>query len=115
VRRGVAEILRKIRCCPLRTTALINAVQVLVLATDAKSKGLSDPDRPDRRRAGIRVPLDPRPPAHHPPSQEFVFEAWSVRARIAAYEAAGVQELIVGFEDPTDLEQVRRFAAEFMG
>jgi hypothetical protein len=32
VRRGVAEILRKIRCCPLRTTALINAVQVLVLA-----------------------------------------------------------------------------------
>ncbi|WP_433262578.1 LLM class F420-dependent oxidoreductase [Actinosynnema sp. CS-041913] len=38
----------------------------------------------------------------------------TVRDRIAAYEAAGVQELIVGFEDPTDESQVRRFAAEFI-
>ncbi|MEU8614545.1 LLM class F420-dependent oxidoreductase [Actinoplanes sp. NPDC048791] len=38
----------------------------------------------------------------------------TVRERIAAYEAAGVQELIVGFDDPTDVEQVRRFAAEFL-
>ncbi len=26
------KIFRKIRCCPLRTTALVNAVQVLILA-----------------------------------------------------------------------------------
>jgi F420-dependent oxidoreductase-like protein len=38
----------------------------------------------------------------------------TVRDRIAAYEAAGVQELIIGFEDPTDVELIRRFAAEFM-
>jgi alkanesulfonate monooxygenase SsuD/methylene tetrahydromethanopterin reductase-like flavin-dependent oxidoreductase (luciferase family) len=38
----------------------------------------------------------------------------TVRDRIAAYEAAGVQELAVGFEDPTSVDQVRRFAAEFI-
>jgi alkanesulfonate monooxygenase SsuD/methylene tetrahydromethanopterin reductase-like flavin-dependent oxidoreductase (luciferase family) len=38
----------------------------------------------------------------------------TVRERIAAYEAAGVQELIVGFDDPTDVTQVRRFAAELL-
>jgi hypothetical protein len=26
------KIVRKIRCCPLRTTALVKAVQVLILA-----------------------------------------------------------------------------------
>ena len=54
-----------------------------------------------------------------PPSQEFLFEAWSVITALARDTstirlAAGVQELIIGFEDPTDVEQVRRFAAEFM-
>jgi F420-dependent oxidoreductase-like protein len=38
----------------------------------------------------------------------------TVRERIAAYAEVGVQELIVGFEDPTSVEQVQRFAAEFM-
>jgi F420-dependent oxidoreductase-like protein len=38
----------------------------------------------------------------------------TVRERIAAYADAGVQELVVGFEDPTSAEQVQRFAAEFM-
>jgi alkanesulfonate monooxygenase SsuD/methylene tetrahydromethanopterin reductase-like flavin-dependent oxidoreductase (luciferase family) len=38
----------------------------------------------------------------------------TVRDRIAAYEAAGVQELAIGFEDPTSVDLVRRFAKEFM-
>jgi F420-dependent oxidoreductase-like protein len=38
----------------------------------------------------------------------------TVRARIAAYEAAGVQELVVSFEDPTSEEQVRRFAKDVL-
>jgi alkanesulfonate monooxygenase SsuD/methylene tetrahydromethanopterin reductase-like flavin-dependent oxidoreductase (luciferase family) len=38
----------------------------------------------------------------------------TVRERIAAFERAGVQELIVGFQDPTSAEQVERFAAAFM-
>jgi F420-dependent oxidoreductase-like protein len=38
----------------------------------------------------------------------------TVRERLAAYEAAGVQELAIGFEDPTDAELVRTFAAEFL-
>lgn len=38
----------------------------------------------------------------------------TVRERLAAYEAAGVQELVVSFEDPTDVEQLRTFAASFL-
>lgn len=38
----------------------------------------------------------------------------TIRQRIAAYEAAGVQELIVRFINPTDLDMIRRFAKEFM-
>lgn len=38
----------------------------------------------------------------------------TVRDRIAAYEAAGVQELAVSFEDPTSEEHVRRFAKDFI-
>jgi F420-dependent oxidoreductase-like protein len=38
----------------------------------------------------------------------------TIRQRIAAYEDAGVQELIVGFEDPTSTEYTERFAHEFM-
>ncbi|MEJ3655484.1 LLM class F420-dependent oxidoreductase [Actinomycetes bacterium KLBMP 9759] len=59
-----------------------------------------------------------------PPGSEFAFPGdlagygligtpETVRARIAAYEAAGVQELIVGFEDATSEEQLRRFAKDF--
>lgn len=39
----------------------------------------------------------------------------TVRERIAAYADAGVQELAVGFQDPTSEEQVRAFAKEFIG
>jgi F420-dependent oxidoreductase-like protein len=38
----------------------------------------------------------------------------TIEERIAAYEAAGVQELALGFEDPTSVEQVRRFAELFI-
>lgn len=38
----------------------------------------------------------------------------TVRRRIAAYEEAGVQQLIVGFHEATDPEAIRRFAKEFI-
>ncbi|MTD52627.1 LLM class F420-dependent oxidoreductase [Amycolatopsis pithecellobii] len=39
----------------------------------------------------------------------------TVRKRIAAFEEAGVQELIVYFEDPTSVRQVEEFARLFIG
>jgi F420-dependent oxidoreductase-like protein len=38
----------------------------------------------------------------------------TVRQRIAAYEEAGVQELLIRFPDQTNLENIRRFAKEFI-
>lgn len=38
----------------------------------------------------------------------------TIHDRIAAYEAAGVQELIVSFENPTDVDAIRQFAKEFL-
>jgi F420-dependent oxidoreductase-like protein len=38
----------------------------------------------------------------------------TIRERIAAYEAAGVDELIVAFDDALGPETLRRFAAEFI-
>ena len=38
----------------------------------------------------------------------------TIRKRIAAYEEAGVQELLIRFVDPTDLAAMRRFAKEFI-
>ncbi len=38
----------------------------------------------------------------------------TIRERIAGYAAAGVQELALGFEDPTNVELVRQFAELFM-
>ncbi|PZF79495.1 LLM class flavin-dependent oxidoreductase [Jiangella anatolica] len=38
----------------------------------------------------------------------------TVRQRIAAYEEAGVQQLIVGFHEATDPEAIRRFAKELI-
>jgi alkanesulfonate monooxygenase SsuD/methylene tetrahydromethanopterin reductase-like flavin-dependent oxidoreductase (luciferase family) len=38
----------------------------------------------------------------------------TVRERLAAYEAAGVEELVVGFADPTDAGAVRDYAREFL-
>jgi F420-dependent oxidoreductase-like protein len=39
----------------------------------------------------------------------------TIRARLAVYEAAGVDELIVGFLDGLDVDLLRRFAGEFIG
>jgi alkanesulfonate monooxygenase SsuD/methylene tetrahydromethanopterin reductase-like flavin-dependent oxidoreductase (luciferase family) len=39
----------------------------------------------------------------------------TIEQRIAAYEAAGVQELALAFEDPTSVELVRQFAEMFIG
>jgi F420-dependent oxidoreductase-like protein len=39
----------------------------------------------------------------------------TIRTRIAAYEAVGVQELILLFLDKTDLGSIQRFAKEFIG
>lgn len=38
----------------------------------------------------------------------------TIRKRIAAYEAAGVQELILTFLDATQFDSIRRFAQEFI-
>jgi F420-dependent oxidoreductase-like protein len=38
----------------------------------------------------------------------------TIRRRLAAFEEAGVQELILRFVDSTDLENIRRFAGEFI-
>ena len=37
----------------------------------------------------------------------------TVKERIAAYQATGVQELALSFDDPTSVEQVRQFAELF--
>jgi alkanesulfonate monooxygenase SsuD/methylene tetrahydromethanopterin reductase-like flavin-dependent oxidoreductase (luciferase family) len=38
----------------------------------------------------------------------------TIRKRIAAYEAAGVQELMISFPDAIQLDSLRRFAKEFI-
>jgi F420-dependent oxidoreductase-like protein len=38
----------------------------------------------------------------------------TIRKRIAAYEAAGVQELLISFPDAIQLDSIRRFAKEFI-
>jgi alkanesulfonate monooxygenase SsuD/methylene tetrahydromethanopterin reductase-like flavin-dependent oxidoreductase (luciferase family) len=38
----------------------------------------------------------------------------TIRQRIAAYEAAGVQELLLLFPDAIQLDSIRRFAREFI-
>jgi F420-dependent oxidoreductase-like protein len=60
-----------------------------------------------------------------PPGAEFAYPGdlgsygligtvGTVKQRIAAFEAAGVQELIVNFQDPTSLDQVAQFADLFI-
>ena len=39
----------------------------------------------------------------------------TIRKRIAVYETAGVDELVVAFKDSLDVDLVRRFASEFIG
>ncbi len=38
----------------------------------------------------------------------------TIRKRLAAYEEAGVQELMLMFPDVVQLDSIRRFASEFM-
>ncbi|GHO89694.1 LLM class flavin-dependent oxidoreductase [Dictyobacter formicarum] len=38
----------------------------------------------------------------------------TIRERLAAYEAAGVQELVIHFSDATHLETVRQFGQTFI-
>lgn len=38
----------------------------------------------------------------------------TIRERLAGYEAAGVQELAINFNDPTDLDLLRRYGHEFI-
>jgi F420-dependent oxidoreductase-like protein len=38
----------------------------------------------------------------------------TIHARLAAYEAAGVQELVIGFVDPFDTAAIRAYAREFI-
>ena len=60
-----------------------------------------------------------------PPGSEFAFPGDlgsygligtvdTVKKRIAAFEAAGVQELVVTFQDPTSADQVAQFADRFI-
>jgi alkanesulfonate monooxygenase SsuD/methylene tetrahydromethanopterin reductase-like flavin-dependent oxidoreductase (luciferase family) len=60
-----------------------------------------------------------------PPGSEFAFPGDlgsygligtvdTVKARITSFEDAGVQELVIGFQDPTSIEQVTRFAELFL-
>jgi F420-dependent oxidoreductase-like protein len=39
----------------------------------------------------------------------------TIRQRIASYEAAGIQEMMIIFPDATHLDTIRRFAREFIG
>lgn len=38
----------------------------------------------------------------------------TIRERIAAYEAAGVQELVISFNDTENLHNIRQFATQFI-
>ena len=49
-----------------------------------------------------------------PLSSALIGSPETIRQRLAAYEAAGVQELVIHF-DVTHLETARRFAREFIG
>lgn len=61
-----------------------------------------------------------------PPGTEAIFP-WDVASyglvgtpdtvarRVAAFEAAGVQDLVIGFLDPFDTETIRRFGKELIG
>jgi F420-dependent oxidoreductase-like protein len=44
----------------------------------------------------------------------LVGPAATIRERIAAYEAAGVQELVISFPDTVKVDSIRQFAAEFI-
>ena len=67
--------------------------------TDEQARALLPPER--KARLGDRV------------NTALIGSPETIRQRLAAYEAAGVQELVLRFLDGTNLEALRRFASEF--
>jgi F420-dependent oxidoreductase-like protein len=75
--------------------------------------------------AAIIADTDAEARALIPPGSEFAFPgdlgsygligtADTIKKRIVAFEDAGVQELVIGFQDPTSVQQVTRFAELFL-
>ena len=71
----------------------------LMADTDEQARALLPPER--KARLGDRV------------NTALIGSPETIRQRLAAYEAAGVQELVLRFLDGTNLEALRRFASEF--
>ncbi|GHO61837.1 LLM class F420-dependent oxidoreductase [Ktedonobacter sp. SOSP1-52] len=71
----------------------------LMADSDEQARALLSPER--KARLGDRV------------NTALIGSPETIRQRLAAYEAAGVQELVLRFLDGTNLEALRRFAREF--
>ncbi|EFH84412.1 LLM class F420-dependent oxidoreductase [Ktedonobacter racemifer] len=71
----------------------------LMADSDEQARALLPPER--KARLGDRV------------NTALIGSPETIRQRLAAYEAAGVQELVLRFLDGTNLEALRRFAREF--
>ncbi|HEX7159640.1 MAG TPA: RNA polymerase subunit sigma-70 [Trebonia sp.] len=83
-----------------RNPALVAKMAVIIADTDAEARALVPPG------SSFAFPGDLG-------SYGLIGTADTVKQRIAAFEEAGAQELIIGFQDPTSVEQVVRFAALF--
>jgi F420-dependent oxidoreductase-like protein len=71
----------------------------LMADSDEQARALLSPER--KARLGDRI------------TTALIGSPGTIRQRLAAYEAAGVQELVLRFLDGTNLEALRRFAKEF--
>lgn len=60
------------------------------------------------------VPAERRASLEATPGTALVGSPETIRRRLAAYEAAGVQELVLRFLDGTNPEALRRFASEYI-
>jgi len=72
----------------------------LMADSDEQARALLPPER--KARLGDRV------------NTALIGSPETIRQRLAAYEAAGVQELVLRFLDGTNLQALRRFAREFL-
>lgn len=110
---------------------IIDSPTVLRHKYDVLRKHCADVGRPydDIRRTATTAYIlrssDAEARAQVPPGAEFAFPGdlgsygligteSTIRQRIAAYEDAGVQELVVGFENGLDVGELRRFADLFL-
>jgi|tagenome__1003787_1003787.scaffolds.fasta_scaffold20836583_3 F420-dependent oxidoreductase-like protein len=110
---------------------IIDSPTVLRHKYDVLRKHCADVGRPydDIRRTAttsyILADTDAEARARVPAGAEFAFPGdlasygligteSTIRARIAAYEDAGVQELVVGFENGLSVDGLRRFAELFL-